>query len=243
MLINCYTCFRGERLKLHNDVHQMEKKHRLMSMHLLSERSSNQEQLKDLVAHRHVLATIANNNAKQYYHNDMFGRYGEGAHKVALLPEIEEEKTHMEPVQRRKAKCVQLLQQRRKMTVMQRTLSTPQVLRYWTKPKKQDGEAKEDDAMPRFQARLTVPPIQAHPQIHRPKATARASPLPSVQHEHDEIKEEDISVKHILQCNSQHHKRVSSSADENGRISPMSVGLQSKSMANVFITDRASTKM
>jgi hypothetical protein len=180
-------CFRGEQVKLASECHEYAKKHRLFSMHLSSERSVSQQALKELVAHRHVLAAIAATNEKLStstdlqvtQHDDKYGRYGDGAFRYALLPQIEQEKARMEPSEKRKAKCKILLKKRRPMDVVSRTLSTPQILNHWTKKPEEPEPPEPVKPSPRVVGRLVVPPIQARPQHRTPSGDIKTILAPS----------------------------------------------------------------
>ena len=164
---------RSENKDLEFKHRQAERVKRLFDMHMMTDVTDARHFLKDKVAHRHVLGSIAARKELDPAHDPNLGKYGLGASRFEIMPEIEREKERMEPFNRRKKFCEHLLRQRRKMTVVQRSLDDEMILRSWTSRNKTviDGELMIPKSDKRIHGRLMLPPIQARP-MH-----AKAAPI------------------------------------------------------------------
>ena len=158
---------RSENKDLEFKHRQVERAKRFFDMHMTSDVNVARHSLKDKLAHRHVLSSIAATKELDPAHDTNLGKYGLGSSRFEIMPEVEREKEQMEPVNRRKRFCEHLLKQRRKMSVVKRSLDDDELLHSWTIRDKPviEAELMTPKSETRIHGQLVLPPIQARP-IH-----------------------------------------------------------------------------
>lgn len=93
------------------------------------ETTFHRDQLKDHVAHMHVLHDLARTQVSEGRRNSHLGAYGLGASRLDLLPLIEQSVKDDSPAARRRTKSQRIQSRRRQVPVFDRTQTTSALLK------------------------------------------------------------------------------------------------------------------
>ena len=137
----------------------------LFNMKNERERDQMSKSLREKIAYKSVLDVIGGLNDRNPQHSDLYGRYGPETSRIDLIPLIEAELHMMTPQSKRKMKAQELLQQRRRLRVFDRSLSTEALLRIRIKSRLSEERPKSPiattgDRSSRKRGKLILPPLQ-----------------------------------------------------------------------------------
>ena len=145
--------------RLNFERRQVDAARHLFQMRREREVGQHMEHLRDHVAYKLVLDKVARERETLNVDDSDYGKYGPGISRLELDEEVLHKIHDMSPTARRKRETDKLLRQRKKPTVFDRNLATPEIFQNSLSRRKNCSASPKNKSASRKTPKLILPPI------------------------------------------------------------------------------------